>query len=62
MKQESFKAHFADANHNCGEDWEVSLIDPTDNVQDLRKRESFWKHELETFELNGLNEGEVALF
>ena len=34
----------------------------TDNVEDLRKRESFWQPELETFQPNGLNEREVALF
>ena len=62
MKQESFKAHFAKANQDGEEDWEVRLIDQTDNVEDLRKRESFWQHELETFQPNGLNEREVALF
>ena len=40
----------------------MRLIDQTDNVEDLRKRESFWQHELETFQPNGLNEREVALF
>ena len=62
MKQESFNAHFADANHNEEEDWELCLIDQTDNVEDLRKWEYFWQHELETFQSNGLNEHEVALF
>ena len=37
MKQESFNAHFAEADHNGEEDWEVRLIDQTDNVEDLRK-------------------------
>ena len=40
----------------------MRLIDQTDNVEDLRKREYFWQHELETFQPNGLNEWEVALF
>ena len=62
IKQESFNAHFAEANYNGEEDWEVRLIDQTDNVEDLRKRESFWQHELETFQPNGLNECKVALF
>ena len=34
----------------------------TDSTEDLRKRESFWEHELDTFQPNGLNEHEVALF
>ena len=41
VKQESFNVHFAKANHNSEEDWEVKLIDQTDNVEDLRKTESF---------------------
>ena len=44
VKQELFNAHFAEANHNGEEDWEVRLLDQTDNVEDLRKRESFWQH------------------
>ena len=62
MKQKSFNAHFTKANHNSEDDWEVKLIDQIDNAEDLRKRESFWQHELETFQPNGLNEWEVALF
>ena len=62
MKQESFNSHFAEANHNGEEDWQVRLIDQTDNIEDLRKRESFSQHELEIFKSNGLNGREVALF
>ena len=56
VKQESFHAHFADG------DWEVKLIDQSDNTEDLRKKEPFWQHELDTFQQTGLNEREVALF
>ena len=62
VKQESFNAHFAEFNHNVEDDWKVRLIEQTDNVEDLRKRESFWQHELDTFQPNGLNEREVTLF
>ena len=34
MKQKSFNAHFAEANHNGEEDWEMRLIDQTDNVEE----------------------------
>ena len=61
-KKKSFNTHFVEVNHNGEDDWEVRLIDQTDNVEDLRKRESFWQHELDTFQPNGLNEREVALF
>ena len=41
----------------------MRLIEKTNNAEALRKRESFWLHELDTsFQLNGLNEREVALF
>ena len=44
------------------DDWEVRLTDQTDDVEDLRKTESFWQHEMDTFQPNGLNEREVAFF
>ena len=63
VKQKPFNAHFAEVNHNDDDDWEVRLIEKTNNVEALRKKESFWLHELDTsFQLNGLNEPEVALF
>ena len=62
VKQESFHAHFADGAHIGESDWEVKLIDQSVSTEDLRKRESFWQHELDTFQPNGLNEREVALF
>ena len=40
----------------------VRLIDQTGNVEELRKKESFSQHELDTFQPNGLNEHEVAVF
>ena len=62
VKQESFYAHFADGVHTGEGDWEVRLIDQSDITEDLRKTESFWQHEVDTFQPNGLNEREVALF
>ena len=38
FKEESFNAHFTEVNHNSEVDWEVRLIDQTDNVEELRKR------------------------
>ena len=62
VKQESFNAHFAEVNHNGEDSLDVRLIDQTDNVEELRKRESFWQHELDTFQLNRLNECESGSF
>ena len=43
-------------------DWESTLIDQTESVDNLRRRESFWQYELDTFQPNGLNERDAALF
>ena len=40
----------------------LSLIDQAESVDDIRRRESFWQYELDTFQPNGLNERDVALF
>ena len=54
VKQESFHAYFANGVHSGKGDWEVRLNDQSDSRVDLRKRESFWQHELDTFQPNGL--------
>ena len=59
VKQELLKVHFAEVNHNSEDDWEVKLIDQTNNIDELRKRESFC---LDTFQSNGLNQHKAALF
>ena len=43
-------------------DWEITLIDQAESVDDLRRRESFWQYELDSFQSNGLNERDVILF
>ena len=44
-------------------DWEkITLIDQAESVDDVRRRELFWQYELNTFQSNGLNERDVALF
>ena len=47
--QVSFNAHITEVNHSGEDDWEVRLIDQTDNIEELRKRKCFWQHELDTF-------------
>ena len=48
--------------HQGESDWEVRLIDQGVSVDDVRQRESYWQHKLDTFQSNGLNEHEVGLF
>ena len=49
-------------DHNGDLDWEFVLIDQAENMEELRRKESFWQHELDTFKPVGLNDCEVALF
>ena len=62
IKQASFHVHFEDDKHHGMSDWEITLIDQTASVDNLRRRESFCQYELDTFHSNGLNERDVALF
>ena len=62
VKEESFHDHFAEGLHQGESDSEVKLTDQGVSVDDVRRRESYWQHELETFQANGLNEREVTLF
>ena len=39
----------------------VYIYIETDSAEGLRKRESFWQHELNTFQSNGLNECGIVL-
>jgi len=55
-----FHSHFGQPNHNGMEDWEFTLIDQSQDLASLRKREYFWQNKLQTFLPLGLNEKEVA--
>ena len=54
IKQVSFHAHFEDDKHYRISDWEITLDDQTDSVDDLRRRESFWQYELKLSSLMDL--------
>ena len=62
VKQASFHAHFEDDKHHVMSEWKITLIDQTESVDNLSRRESFWQHELNIFQPNRLNERDVALF
>ena len=62
VKQASFYTHFGDDKHHGMSDWEITLIDQMVIVDNLKRRESFLQYELDTFQPNGLNERDVALF
>ena len=54
--QEQFYLHFNSEGHNRMEDWKITISDKAENVLELRRRESYWQHRLDTFIPNGLNE------
>ena len=62
VKQESFNAQFEDEEHQGMSDWEITLINQRDSVEDLWKGEFFWQYEINTLQPNELNECDVALF
>ena len=43
-------------------DREVKLIDQAKSVDDLRRRECCWQHEVDTSQTKGLNKHEVVVF
>ena len=49
ITQESFHAHFGKESHNGESDWLVTLVDQADSTEELRRKESFWQYELNTF-------------
>ena len=53
VEPEPFHAHFTDGVHSVEGEWEVRLTDQSDNTENPRKREYFWKHELEIFKPDG---------
>ena len=40
VKQASFHAHLEDGKHHGLNDWKITLIDQTESVDNLRRRES----------------------
>ena len=62
VKEAPFHAHFEDDKHHGMSDWETTLVNQAESVDDLRRIESFWQCELDSFQPNGLNERDVVLF
>ena len=60
--REQFHRHFNYEGHNGTEDWKITIIDRVENVLELRRRENYWQHRLDTFIPNRLNERCYNLF
>ena len=59
VPQALFFSHFTSAGHGGMDDWAFTLIEQSDNIEALRRRESHWQFKLNTFSPKGLNEREV---
>ena len=54
--QEQFHRDFSSDKHNRMKDWKIIITDKAETFLELRLRESYWQHRLDTFISNGLNE------
>ena len=52
--QEQYHRYFNSEGHNRMADWKITIIDRTQNVLELRRRESYWQHRVYKFIFNGL--------
>ena len=59
LKQKPFHEHYSSDIHNCIQDWVITLIDSANTLKELRKKELYWMHKLETYPPYGLNERDV---
>ena len=53
---EQFRRLFDSEGQNMTEDWKITIIDRAEYVLEIRCRENYWQHSLDTFIPNGLNE------
>ena len=60
LKQTCFHEHYCLDKHNGIEDWVISLIDSTDTLKELRRKELYWMYKLKTYAPYDLNERDVC--
>ena len=59
LKQKRFHEHYCSDRHNGIEDWVITLIDSTDTLKELRKKELHWMYKLKTYGPYSLNKRDV---
>ena len=59
LKQKSFHEHCYSDRHNGIEDWVITLMDSTDTLKELRRKDLYWMYKLKTYAPYGLNERDV---
>jgi len=61
VPQQELHEHFDLPGHSGFADFEYTLIDQGNSLEDVRKRERFWQYKLNTFLPHGLNDREVVV-
>ena len=56
----SLNTHFEDVKHHGMSEWEISLIDQPNSVDNLKRKRSFRQDQLNTLQPNELNERYVS--
>ena len=59
LKQKRLHDHDCMESHTGIEDWVITLIDSTDTLKELRKKELYLMYKLKTYAPYGLNEREI---
>ena len=59
LKQKCFHEHHCSDRHYGLEDWVITLIDDTNTLKELRRKELNWMYRLKTYALYGLNERNI---
>ena len=54
-----FHEHYCSDRHNDIQDWVITLIDSTDTLKELRRKELYWMYKLKTFAPYNLKESDV---
>ena len=56
VSQQRFHEHYGQHRHNRIADWQFTLIEQCEILEQLKERETFWQHRLKTFYPYELNE------
>ena len=49
LKQKCFHEHYCSDRHNDIQDWVITLIDSTDTLKELRRKELYWMYNVKTY-------------
>ena len=59
LKQKHFHEHYGSDRYNGIEDWVITLMDSSDTLKELRRKELYWMYRLKTHAPYSINERDV---